>query len=90
MAQNEGQWTEILSQPLIQLFIGGAIALTIIAAGNDLRKRVFGVSKEDDESITEELRALRDEWAELARERKEQIRELEQDITELKLKRKDE
>lgn len=89
MAQNNGEWTEILAQPLIQIFVGGAIALTIVAIGNDLRKRVFGKPTDEDETATQELRELRDEWRELARERKQEIRELEQDIIDIRERRKD-
>ena len=79
-------WSELLKDPLIRGVIAIATFVSIIIFGNDLRKRLFQplAIKSDDDSITQELRALRDSWKDLAQARAELIDELDRDNTDLR------
>lgn len=79
-------WSELLKDPLIRGVIAIGTFVTIIMFGNDLRKRLFQplAIKSSDDSITQELRALRDDWRDLAQARQELIDELDKDNTDLR------
>lgn len=89
------EWKDVIANdPLLRGVIALAIFVTIIMFGNDARKRFFTPLSEkkltlsDDETITQELRALRDGWRELAEAQHDRIKELQEDITETKLELK--
>lgn len=88
MVQNSEHWLDVaVRNPILTGFVGAGLFVSILMLTNDVRKRLFGdkpAPADDPESVTQELRAIRDEYRTLVRVQNIQIDNLQEDNTDLR------